>query len=140
MFVCVGVVALGAASETGATTTTYSAARTGACLTAAGARIERAPHAVLTLTFPEIKQQIFWHIGPPNRGVTNGEIIMFTRNGSEASQLVTRLLRMSYSLGSTKAEARRMVGRSRNAVWISNLDPVIGLGGKRLTLLRHCLR
>ena len=135
---CAAVTATLAAASAASATPTYSAARTTACLTAAGARIARGQDDYVTLNYPEIKQQIFWDFRVPN--ASQGEIIMFTSSATNASHLVARLLRARFSFGATKAEARRMVGSSGNAVWLSDFGRFAALSTKRTSLLKHCLK
>jgi hypothetical protein len=116
----------------------YSAARTRPCLVAAGARIDSGRDQPVTLNYPEITQQFLWDFRVPN--ATEGEIVMFTANAASAKHLMRRLVRLSYSLGATMAEARRMVGTNGNAVWLSDVPKLAPLSAKRTALLQRCLR
>lgn len=132
------VVALAAASGASGARM-YSAAPTAACLKAAGAQIEQGQDVVVTFNYPEIRQQIFWHVGPASE-VSNGVFIMFTRNATAAAHLVSRFLRLSVSLGATKVEARRLVGSRANVVWLANFRPLKGLSAKQTALVKRCLK
>jgi hypothetical protein len=115
----------------------YSGTRTAACLRGAGAWIDSSSKAPATYSFPEIRQQFFWHASSSRTDYAHwndGANVLFTRTAAGASHLRARLLRVAYSEGATRAEARRAVGIRANAVWLWDLS------AKRTALLKSCLR
>jgi hypothetical protein len=134
-----------------AATQTYTATRTAACLIAAGKRVERGKDVEMSYSYPEIREQIFWKFGK-HTDIGVGISIMFTRDATAASHLVTRLRRLAYSFGATKARRRRQHATSGvarldeaahanvqrgNAVWSdSSAVPT----AKQVAVLTRCIR